>query len=102
MTTLQLIKEAIGALKERTGSSVIAINKYIETEKKVRSAKGHAVRSFRWGKILRQDSMIVDATTRIGNRCRLYPITDLPNHSSLHSCTFCFSKLLPSFDSRRL
>jgi hypothetical protein len=39
MTTLQLIKEAIGALKDRTGSSVIAINKYIETEKKVRSVR---------------------------------------------------------------
>jgi linker histone H1 and H5 family len=38
MTTIELIKEAIGALKERTGSSVIAINKYIETEKKVRSS----------------------------------------------------------------
>jgi hypothetical protein len=37
MATLQLIKEAIGALKERTGSSVVAINKYLETEKKVRS-----------------------------------------------------------------
>jgi hypothetical protein len=36
MATLQLIKEAIVALKERTGSSVVAINKYIETEKKVR------------------------------------------------------------------
>jgi stress response protein YsnF len=35
MTTLQLIMEAIGAMKDRTGSSVFAINKYIETEKKV-------------------------------------------------------------------
>jgi hypothetical protein len=36
MTTIALIKDAIMALKERTGSSVIAINKYLETEKKVR------------------------------------------------------------------
>jgi linker histone H1 and H5 family len=36
MATLVLIKEAIGSLKERTGSSLFAINKYIETEKKVR------------------------------------------------------------------
>jgi hypothetical protein len=36
MTTLSLIQEAIMALKERTGSSVVAINKYLETEKKVR------------------------------------------------------------------
>jgi linker histone H1 and H5 family len=35
MTTLALIKEAIVALKDRTGSSVPAINKWIETEKKV-------------------------------------------------------------------
>jgi linker histone H1 and H5 family len=35
MTTLVLVKEAIGALKERNGSSVIAINKWIESEKKV-------------------------------------------------------------------
>ena len=35
MATLSLIKEAITALKDRTGSSVIAINKYLETEKKV-------------------------------------------------------------------
>lgn len=35
MATLLLIKEAIDALKDRTGSSVPAINKYIETEKKV-------------------------------------------------------------------
>jgi hypothetical protein len=35
MATISLIKEAIVALKERTGSSIIAINKYLETEKKV-------------------------------------------------------------------
>ena len=35
MSTIALIKEAILALKDRTGSSVIAINKWIETEKKV-------------------------------------------------------------------
>jgi linker histone H1 and H5 family len=39
MATISLIKEAIVALKERTGSSVIAINKYLETEKKVRCAQ---------------------------------------------------------------
>jgi linker histone H1 and H5 family len=36
MATIALIKEAIAALKDRTGSSAMAINKYIETEKKVR------------------------------------------------------------------
>jgi linker histone H1 and H5 family len=36
MTTLSLIKEAIVALKDRSGSSVIAINKFLETEKQVR------------------------------------------------------------------
>ena len=35
MSTLALIKEAIIALKDRTGSSTIAINKWLETEKKV-------------------------------------------------------------------
>jgi len=37
MATIGLIKEAIAALKDRSGSSVIAINKWIESEKKVRS-----------------------------------------------------------------
>jgi hypothetical protein len=36
MATISLIKEAIIALKDRTGSSSQAINKYIEGEKKVR------------------------------------------------------------------
>ena len=36
MTTIALINEAILALKDRTGSSVIAINKFLESEKKVR------------------------------------------------------------------
>ena len=35
MTTIALIKEAILALKDRTGSSLQAIKKWIETEKKV-------------------------------------------------------------------
>ena len=35
MATIALIKEAILALKDRTGSSVPAIKKWIETEKKV-------------------------------------------------------------------
>ena len=35
MSTLKIVKEAIAALKDRTGSSLIAINKWIETEKKV-------------------------------------------------------------------
>ena len=39
MATIKIIKEAIGALKERTGSSVIAINKWIESEKKVSAQK---------------------------------------------------------------
>ena len=36
MTTIATVKEAILALKDRSGSSVQAINKWIETEKKVR------------------------------------------------------------------
>jgi len=40
MTTIKLITEALLALKDRTGSSVQAINKWIETEKKVRPLVG--------------------------------------------------------------
>lgn len=36
MATIALVKDAITALKDRTGSSSVAISKYIETEKKVR------------------------------------------------------------------
>jgi hypothetical protein len=36
MSTIELVKEAVMALKDRSGSSVIAINKWLETEKKVR------------------------------------------------------------------
>jgi hypothetical protein len=39
MATIALIKEAILALKDRTGSSVPAIKKWIETEKKVSSKR---------------------------------------------------------------
>lgn len=39
MATIALIKEAILALKDRTGSSIPAINKWIETEKKVSSER---------------------------------------------------------------
>jgi hypothetical protein len=35
MATITQIKEAIVALKDRTGSSIVAINKWLETEKKV-------------------------------------------------------------------
>lgn len=35
MTTIVLIKEAILAMKDRTGSSIPAINKWIEAEKNV-------------------------------------------------------------------
>ena len=35
MTTIAHIKEAILALKDRTGSSIVAINKWLENEKKV-------------------------------------------------------------------
>ena len=40
MPTLQLVKEAIKALKDRQGSSAVAITKWIEKEKKVRSRSG--------------------------------------------------------------
>lgn len=39
MATIALIKEAIADLKDRTGSSVPAINKWLEAEKKVRRNK---------------------------------------------------------------
>ena len=35
MTTIVQVKEAIAALKDRTGSSVVAISKWLESEKKV-------------------------------------------------------------------
>ena len=37
MTTIIQVKEAIAALKDRTGSSVVAISKWLESEKKVSS-----------------------------------------------------------------
>lgn len=40
MSTISLVKDAILALKDRTGSSSIAINKWIETEKKVGLSHG--------------------------------------------------------------
>ena len=43
MATIELVKEAILALKDRTGSSVQAINKWIEAEKKVGSFR-HFIR----------------------------------------------------------
>ena len=42
MATIGIIKEAIAALKDRTGSSVPAINKWIESEKQV-SAKSEDI-----------------------------------------------------------
>ena len=36
MATLDLVKECLLALKDRTGSSIPAMNKWIEAEKKVR------------------------------------------------------------------
>jgi linker histone H1 and H5 family len=35
MTTIVQVKEAIAALKDRTGSSVVAISKWLDSEKKV-------------------------------------------------------------------
>jgi hypothetical protein len=35
MATLEIVKEAVLALKDRTGSSVQAINKWVEAEKNV-------------------------------------------------------------------
>jgi hypothetical protein len=40
MATLEIVKEAVLALKDRTGSSVPAINKWVEAEKNV-SSIGH-------------------------------------------------------------
>eukprot|EP00934_Nitzschia_sp_Nitz4_P000477 Nitzschia sp. Nitz4//scaffold7_size249615//18182//19339//NITZ4_001139-RA/size249615-augustus-gene-0.18-mRNA-1//-1//CDS//3329558328//477//frame0 len=44
MATIILIKEAITALKDRTGSSPIAINKWIESEKK-QTVKPHIMKA---------------------------------------------------------
>ena len=42
MTTLAIVKKALLDMKERTGSSLIAINKWIETNEKVRRRSGLA------------------------------------------------------------
>jgi linker histone H1 and H5 family len=68
MTTLQLIKEAIGALKDRTGSSVIAINKYIETEKKVSCA---VVLAKQWRSSFPFFSFFRRSTGVVTTHCRL-------------------------------
>lgn len=39
MATIEIIKEALSALKDRTGSSVPAMNKWIESEKNVSSIR---------------------------------------------------------------
>ena len=44
MTTIKTVLEAIAALKDRTGSSVIAINKWVESEKKVRKQTDNSER----------------------------------------------------------
>jgi hypothetical protein len=51
MSTIEIVKEAIGALKDRTGSSVIAMNKWIETEKKVSRFEPSTARSHFRGRI---------------------------------------------------
>ena len=63
MATISLIKEAILALKDRTGSSVIAINKYIETEKKVGALFGF-LGAVLVGEILLQNCSDLDILTR--------------------------------------
>lgn len=40
MTTLVIVKKAILEMKDRTGSSLIALNKWIETNEKVRRRTG--------------------------------------------------------------
>jgi len=45
MATIALIKEAILALKDRTGSSVPAITKWIETEKKAPVPAKHVMKA---------------------------------------------------------
>lgn len=47
MSTIEIIKEAVIALKDRTGSSIPAINKWLESEKKVRQIR-HVSSTFRW------------------------------------------------------
>merc|ERR1711957_912712 len=44
MATLDLVKECLLALKDRTGSSIPAMNKWIEAEKK-KTIKKHVLRS---------------------------------------------------------
>ena len=60
MATILLVKESILALKDRTGSSLIAINKWIESEKKVRR-KGSVLEGikFKFGDALRTIGQII-------------------------------------------
>lgn len=48
MPTLQLVKEAIKALKDRNGSSVVAITKWIENEKKASERKRYDQNDVIW------------------------------------------------------
>ena len=48
MSTIEIIKEAVIALKDRTGSSIPAINKWLESEKKVRNIR-HVLSTFSMG-----------------------------------------------------
>ena len=48
MSTIEIIKEAVIALKDRTGSSIPAINKWLESEKKVRTIR-HVLSTFSIG-----------------------------------------------------
>ena len=41
MSTIAIVKKAILDMKDRTGSSLPAINKWIETNEKVRRKMGH-------------------------------------------------------------
>jgi hypothetical protein len=73
MATIALVKDAILALKDRTGSSSIAISKYIENEKKV-------------GALQRQE------TPKRGRRSRrgdfLAQVVGMPQRSRLVSRSF--------------
>jgi linker histone H1 and H5 family len=85
MTTLQLIMEAIGALKDRTGSSVVAINKYIETEKKVRRSLSGP---FRNGRVLFLSSGLLFAKPG----CQQQTSTTTRVRCVCSSCRLAFTK----------
>jgi hypothetical protein len=79
MSTIEIVKEAIVALKDRTGSSVPAMNKWIETEKKVSRFEPSIARShFR---VLRRNTAFL---RQIGAPAQ-NGVEDISTHTWFHS-----------------